>query len=87
MANILFNTSQNNIKQFKKYYSLFIFVCGSFQLVLCENSIDLIVLLYVILINVLILLYCFQPNKFELFPISYLIVFFSFFLIHQVHYF
>ena len=79
MANILFNTSQNNINQFKKYYSLFIFICGSFQLVLSENSIDLIVLLYVILINVLILLYCFQHNKFKLFPISYLIIFFSFF--------
>jgi hypothetical protein len=79
MANILFNTSQNNINQFKKYYSLFIFICGSIQLVLCNNSIDIIVLLYVVLINILILLYCFQSNKFKLFPISYLIIFFSFF--------
>ena len=79
MANVLFNNSQNNISKFKRYYILFIFICGSIQLVLSEDFIDLTVLFYVILINILILFYCFQSNKFKLFPISYLIIFFSFF--------
>ena len=87
MANILFNNSQNNISKFKRYYILFIFICGSIQLVLSENFIDLTVLFYVILINILILFYCFQSNKFKLFPISYLIIFFSFFLTQLVRYF
>ena len=79
MANVLFNNSQNNISKFKRYYILFIFICGSIQLVLSEDFIDLTVLFYVILNNILILFYCFQSNKFKFFPISYLIIFFSFF--------
>ena len=79
MTNVFLNHSQNNISKFKKYYILFIFICGSVQLILSENFTDLTVLFYVILINILILFYCFQSNKFKLFPISYLIIFFSFF--------
>ena len=79
MTNVFLNHSQNNISKFKRYYILFIFICGSIQLILSEDFTDLTVLFYVILINILILFYCFQSNKFKLFPISYLIIFFSFF--------
>jgi len=62
-----------NIALFKKFYFLLIIFCSFIQIIISETIDDYIILGMVISLNLLILFYCIDENKFYKFPISLLI--------------
>jgi len=68
-----------NIALFKKFYFLLIIFCSFIQIIISETIDDYIILGMVISLNLLILFYCIDENKFYKFPISLSIIFFSVF--------
>ena len=69
-----------NIKLFKNCYFLLIILCSLIQIIIGETIDDFIILGIVITLNLLILFYCIDENKFNKFPISLSVIFFSVFI-------
>jgi hypothetical protein len=69
-----------NIRLFKKFYFLLIVCCSIIQIIINETIEDYIILGMVISINLLILIYCIDENKFYKYPISLTVIFFSVFI-------
>jgi len=66
-----------NINLFRKFYFLLIVFCSFIQIIISKTIDDYICLGSLIFINILTLFYCIDQNRFNKFPISLSVIFFS----------
>jgi len=70
---------RTNIRLFKTCYFLAIILFSLIQIIISKTADDYIILGIVISLNLLILFYCIDEDKFNRFPISLSVIFFSVF--------